>query len=105
MGQVSERAIEIANEYVGKTESKANWGPWLEFLFARAGHTYGWKAGVSYCIAAAYACYAAAAKELGAALPLEGNASTQTFFDTAFKAGLTSFTPEIGDIVIFRLGD
>lgn len=111
-GEVAQRAIEIAHEYVGKQESKLkpNWAPWLEFLFERAGgkELFGWKAPLPYCIAAAAACFEAAAKELGKNFPLAGKevigeASTQTFYENAKKMGLTGQTPEVGDTVIFRL--
>lgn len=104
---LSERAIEIAEEFVGKTESKLkpNWAPWLDNLFARAGNSFGWRAGMSYCMAAAFACYAAAAKELGLELPLDGSASTQTFYNDARLQERVSKSPARGDIIIFQVGN
>lgn len=104
---VAERAIEIAEEFVGKTESKLqpNWAPWLLNLFARAGNPLQWKAGESYCIAAALACYQIAAKELGVELPLDGSKSTQEFYNEARLMEMVSKSPERGDIIIFQVGN
>ena len=104
---IAVRAIEIANEFVGKQESKLkpNWAPWLDNLFLRACTKNGWTPGAPYCIAAAYACYQAAAKELGSMLPFAGTASTQDFYERALEHKCASLEPHVGDIVIFRQGN
>lgn len=105
-GEIAQRAIEIAHEYVGKVESKfkPNWADWLEKLMKDSGNPTKWIPGEPYCIAALGSCFALAAKELGKNLPIQFWKGTRIFYDMASKKSFVSQKPEVGDVVIFSVG-
>lgn len=103
MGQISEKAIGIAESYCGKAEEKPNDAVWLEDLMNISGNPTGWNPGESYCIAALVAIFTIALK--GAKWPFVVSKSTQAFYQFAKQAGWCSKAPGRGDIVIFEIGD
>ena len=105
-GQVSQRTIELAHEYLGKVESRIrpNWADWLDKLMIASGNPSAWKPGEPYCIAALCSLFKIAAGELKIRFPLRYYKGTQLFYEQALKDGMTSQTPNIGDVVIFRVG-
>ncbi len=107
MGQISQRIIEIATTYLGKTESKLrpNWAEWLDALTKQAGNPTDWKPGESYCIHALCCIMLVAFKEAGKKCPIPFSKGTQAFYNGAMKLGLCSQAPGVGDIVIFEIGD
>lgn len=102
MGQFSDRAIEIAQEFVGLTESGKNDAPWLRDLMKT--NPTGWRCPESYCIAALCSIAEKACKELGITFPFPYSKSTQLFYVTAVKHNFASQIPERGDIAIFEIG-
>lgn len=103
-GRVSERAIEIAQTYLGNTETGSNDGPWLRKLMDLAGNPNHWVPGESYCIAALCDIFDIACKEENVGFPFEYSLSTQTFYQNALEAHYAGSVYERGDIAIFRDG-
>lgn len=106
MPEISERAIEIASSYLGKTESRirANWADWLEDLMKRSGNPAMWQPGEAYCIAALSAIFKICCDETEINFPIPFSKSTQFFFNSAARKNFTHASPERGDIVIFEIG-
>lgn len=102
--RIFERAIQIALQYLGKTDSNHD-APYLRELAADGGNPSGWLPGEPECISMASACFGVAYKERGTPFPIKGSASVMTFYHNALAAGLVHDTPSVGDIFIMQLGD
>jgi hypothetical protein len=103
--KVSDRAITLARSFIGKTETANNDAPWLETLMHAGGNPAKWVAGEAYCIAALLAIFDMACSAESKTFPIMPSASSQVFYENAEAAKLVSMVPDVGDIVIFKLGD
>lgn len=110
MGPLSTRVSELAQAYVGKTETMNNDALWLRQLRDLSGNPDHWMPGESYCIAVLLMLFDIACKEQDMKLPFPTSLSTRAFYEGARDAGWAMNGPEpmktfeAGDIAIYSDG-
>ncbi len=90
------RTLFLANQSIGVTEEKPNWGKWVSVYLKFVGFLKP----APWCAAfVSYKVYQAA-KQLGVKAKMPKSASCQALFKWAEKRGLIHQTPEAGDVFL-----